>query len=345
MFFTTPLNSKLCKICINQSSCLDLENGGSHNRVRGLGTTKVYHPCAWIDTVNASLESPTSTLRETTRSPAQRFAARRSLGLLASRHQTAWWSLRTSSHQHGPLLISFTSGCHLFCWILLSFRTGGLPYSPGFVSVWCLPEQESLGAMSHHSVLVPCSLACPSQAAPPLLRSGGQPCAVSVSLDRVFAWTPVSRERRTAIRSWFLSLLGAASSSVSRDLSLGIVIIRCALSRLRAACASFSTPVSDWRVRFALVTRKVNIHVRMSEPAWKKDKNLFNLRSFRGQTAYAVSSLLPSNTKGSRSFSEWAFARTVARMPVNLEVWRRDTHAADKMPTRAQTQRQDSAAL
>ena len=71
----------------------------------------------------------TSTSRETTRSPARRFAAR-SL-LVSCPPGTMVSSYRRSSLS---LLAANSSGC-LF---------GKAAHSPGFVPVWCLPEQESL---------------------------------------------------------------------------------------------------------------------------------------------------------------------------------------------------------
>ena len=56
---------------------------------------------------------------------------------------------------HDGLLVqtlSFSSGCHLF-W--LSLWKGGSPYSPGFVPVWCLPEQESLESDEPPGSLLP----------------------------------------------------------------------------------------------------------------------------------------------------------------------------------------------
>ena len=74
-------------------------------------------------------KSPTSTSRETTRSPARRFAAR-SL-LVSCPPGTMVSSYRRSSLS---LLAANSLGC-LF---------GKAAHSPGFVPVWCLPEQESL---------------------------------------------------------------------------------------------------------------------------------------------------------------------------------------------------------
>ena len=71
----------------------------------------------------------TSTSRETTRSPARRFAAR-SL-LVSCPPGTMVSSYRRSSLS---LLAANSSGC-LF---------GKAAHCPGFMPVWCLPEQESL---------------------------------------------------------------------------------------------------------------------------------------------------------------------------------------------------------
>ena len=92
-------------------------------------------------------KSPASTSRETTRkrSPAGQFAVRSwSLALRASDSTivSSYMYRRSCTHagdQH--------SACDIFLFwlppVLLSLRTGGSPYSPGFVPVWCLPEQES----------------------------------------------------------------------------------------------------------------------------------------------------------------------------------------------------------
>ena len=73
----------------------------------------------------------TSTSRETTRSPARRFAARSLLVSCPPGTMVSSYVYRRSSHS---LLAANSSGC-LF---------GKAAHSPGFVPVWCLPEQESL---------------------------------------------------------------------------------------------------------------------------------------------------------------------------------------------------------
>ena len=85
-------------------------------------------------------KSPTSTSRETTRSPTRRFAAR-SL-LVSCPPDTMVSSYRRSSLSH---LAANISGC-LF---------GKAAHSPGFVPVWCLPEQESLESDEPPGCLLP----------------------------------------------------------------------------------------------------------------------------------------------------------------------------------------------
>ena len=82
----------------------------------------------------------TSTSRETTRSPARQFAAR-SL-LVSCPPGTMVSSYRRSSRS---LLDANSSGC-LF---------GKAAHSPGFVPVWCLPEQQSLESDEPPDSLLP----------------------------------------------------------------------------------------------------------------------------------------------------------------------------------------------
>ena len=58
----------------------------------------------------------------------------------------------------GTMVSSYTEAHFFLFWlplVLLSLRTGGSPYSPGFVPVWCLPEQESLGSDEPPGSLLP----------------------------------------------------------------------------------------------------------------------------------------------------------------------------------------------
>ena len=76
--------------------------------------------------------------------------ATRSWSLALRAQTTPRWSLRTGTQHSADDLF-------LFCKppVLLPFRTGGSPYSPSFVPVWCLPEQESLGSNEQPGFLLP----------------------------------------------------------------------------------------------------------------------------------------------------------------------------------------------
>ena len=93
-FTESPRHFKVCIICINQSSFLDLENGGSHNRVRGWRNNQGF---SRID--NASITEITDFNSQRKKQAHLLSDLPPALGLLPSGHQTARRSLRTGAQQ------------------------------------------------------------------------------------------------------------------------------------------------------------------------------------------------------------------------------------------------------